>query len=124
MTKRAAKRYSRAHRPGAKKAAKKSARKRSAVHRLPAGYSTTSSGLLIPASDAGPVPAGKLRTGILEAQRDIDRTIGQLLHSISGDFEIKEIELTASFSADGKFLGFGVGGSASLKITIRPTAEA
>ena len=35
-------------------------------------------------------------------------------------YSISEIELTASFSADGNFMGFGVGEAASIKIKIKP----
>lgn len=35
-------------------------------------------------------------------------------------YGIKEIELAVSFDAEGKFLGFGVGGSVTMKITIAP----
>lgn len=35
-------------------------------------------------------------------------------------YSISEIELAASFGADGKFMGFSVGGATSIKIKIRP----
>ncbi len=35
-------------------------------------------------------------------------------------FTIKEIELSASLNAEGKFLGFGVGGAATVTVRIGP----
>jgi hypothetical protein len=102
--------------PAAKKAHARSAR----VDRVPPGYAIAPSGLAVP-EDGSPVPPGKLRSGIAEAHREIQRTLAQVLAAFSGDFEIAEIEITASFSAEGKFLGFGVGGAASVKLKIRPS---
>jgi hypothetical protein len=89
------------------------------IQRLPTGYSTRASGLAVPDSVGEPVPANKLRAGLADARKQIDSAMNEVVKAFAGDFEIQEIELTASFSADGKFLGFGVGGSASLKITGR-----
>lgn len=69
------------------------------------------------------VSPNKLIAGI-EASRDqIKKTLRNLTSVFVEDFEVSEIELAVSFSADGKFLGFGVGGSMSVKVKIRPMQE-
>jgi hypothetical protein len=70
-----------------------------------------------------PVEPNKLRRGLHEARRQLDDTLDELLRTLTGEYEISEIKLIASFSADGKFLGFGVGGAASMEITIRPCED-
>lgn len=40
------------------------------------------------------------------------------------DFEVSEIELSMSFSAKGEFLGFRIGGAASIKVKIKPVQNA
>lgn len=39
---------------------------------------------------------------------------------MKGEYSIREIELSASFNADGKFMGFGVGSDMAIKIRISP----
>ena len=102
-------------RPTRKKAAAKKA-----LPKKPAGYSTTESGILIPDKSAPPVPASKLRSGFKNAKKEINSVIEEIVSTMTDNYVISEIELSASFSADGKFLGFGVGGAASIKIKIKP----
>ena len=92
------------------------------MERLPTGFVTSggNSQLLVPVQRNAPVPAGKLRQGMRDVKRQIDETLNDLIESLAGNYEIKEIKLVASFNADGKFLGFGVGGAASIEITICP----
>ena len=92
------------------------------VERPPVGFvkSPGSGRLLIPDTRATPVPGGKLRQGMREVKHQIDETLNDLIESLTGNYEITEIKLVASFNADGKFLGFGVGGAASIEITICP----
>jgi hypothetical protein len=128
----------------AKKAAKKQAAKKTAskrpvskwaasgnrknVEAAPPGYEridgsrlivTTRSAAAIAA--AGVVPAGKLQAGIRKASEQISEVLQQLADAASASYEITEIELAASFSADGKFMGFGVGGEMSITFKVRPT---
>ena len=58
-----------------------------------------------------------------KAQSEIRESLQEITAALSMNFEISEIELSISFSADGKFLGFGVGGATSLKIKIRPSGD-
>ena len=121
-----------AKKPAAKKAvAKKSEAKKAVVSKpaakrplpkVPVGYSNSTSGILIPsgASNRDVVPPSKLRAGIKAAQAEIRKSLDDIISIMTQDFEIYEIELTASFNADGKFLGFGVGGAATITIRIRP----
>lgn len=48
--------------------------------------------------------------------------ISSIVGTMTEKYAISEIGLTASFNADGKFLGFGVGGAASITIKITPSS--
>ncbi len=87
---------------------------------IPIGMSETRSGLLVPNNVIQPVPANKLRNGFEKAKTEIKDMIEEIASILTSEYKIKEIELEVSFSADGKFLGFGVGGSTSIKIKITP----
>jgi hypothetical protein len=95
-------------------------KKKKVVKKPPAGYIETDSGLAVPSNLAQPVPASKLRTGFNKAKTEINSLIKEIASTMLESYSISEIELTASFSADGKFMGFGVGGAASVKIKIKP----
>ena len=71
-----------------------------------------------------PVSASKLREGLAAAQDDIKQSLQEIAAIMTMDFEIAEIELSMSFSAKGEFLGFGVGGAASIKVKIKPAHNA
>ena len=92
------------------------------IDRAPVGF-IQSGRLFVPAQITEPVPANKLRAGMKEVKRQIDETLSDLIESLTGNYGIKEVKLVASFSADGRFLGFGVGGAASIEITICPTDD-
>lgn len=66
------------------------------------------------------VPASKLREGLSAAQDDIKQSLQEIATIMTMDFEVSEIELSMSFSAKGEFLGFGIGGAASIKVKIKP----
>lgn len=104
---------------GAARRAKKTAAKKKATRR-PLGYIRTDGNLLIPASAAEPVPASKLRKGLTSARDEINRMLDDMVSGMTENYVISEIELAASFSADGKFMGFGVGGATTIKITVKP----
>ena len=84
----------------------------------PPGYSITDAGLIV--SDTTPVPANRIRTGFEQAHKEINKILQQFANSLADGFTIKEIELSASFNAEGKFLGFGVGGAATVTVRIGP----
>jgi hypothetical protein len=69
-----------------------------------------------------PVDTSALRKGFDKAKKEINDMINEIAGIMTASYNISEIELTISFSADGKFLGFGVGGAASIKIKIAPTS--
>jgi hypothetical protein len=73
--------------------------------------------------EPGVVPASKLQKGISKAREQISGVLQELLEATRDGYEVTEIELSASFSADGKFLGFGVGGEMSITFKVRPTDE-
>ena len=86
----------------------------------PPGFVRSGGGLLVPLPEKV-VPAGKLKKGIGDAKRYVEDMLTDFIQAMGEDYEVAEIELSASFSADGKFLGFGVGGDASIKLKIRPS---
>jgi hypothetical protein len=87
---------------------------------IPKGYKIQN-GIYCPETFNTPIPAGKFQAGFEKAIKEIGHliaSIAPLKHYAS----IKELELTVSFRADGKFIGFGIGGAASLLIRIDPSA--
>lgn len=86
---------------------------------VPPGYAKRSSGLLVPGNQV-PVAPAKIKSGLSRARKEIDGLI-KALSDMTDGYSVSEIELAASFSADGKFLGIGVGGATT--ITIRFTPE-
>jgi hypothetical protein len=93
------------------------------VKRLPPGYTETNSGLAIPSNIKQPVPASKIQIGFKKAKVEINSLIQEITSTMVESYTISEIELTASFSADGNFMGFGIGGAASIKIKIKPEGQ-
>jgi len=108
-------------RAGKKVAKRKTATKKvkKALRRV-SGYRESSSGLMVPDSLATPVPPSKLQAGFTRARKEINALVDELVANMTEDYRISEIELAASFSADGKFLGIGVGGAATITIRIAP----
>jgi hypothetical protein len=97
----------------------------------PSGYTRTpGSSVIMPVSrkrepsQPGVVPASKLQSGIAKAREQISGVLHELVDAARENYEVTEIELSASFSADGKFLGFGVGGEMSITFKVRPVDEA
>lgn len=113
----------------AKKAVAKPAAKKAKVPSFPVkpelGFTQSKSGILIPAGNELPsyVTTGKLQAGIESAKDQIKGTLQNIAAVFTQDFEVSEIELSVTFTADGKFLGFGTGGAMSVKVKIRPTKE-
>lgn len=87
------------------------------------------SGLFVPAelvsiSQANrPITAPKFAKGIGELFDELGSLSKAGTFDIEGNFEVRDITLTASFSADGKFMGFGIGGAASIAITLGPVKK-
>jgi hypothetical protein len=109
-----------------KAAAKKAAAKKAIRPTYPAferplegDYRLAKSGLLIPKSAQTPVAPSKIRSGLLAAKEQLADMIDELVE-FSGNLSVSEIELQVSFTADGKFLGVGVGGATSIKLRIIP----
>ena len=116
-----------ASKPTARKTAerKTTSMGRRTVAVVPAGHKRTSSGLLVPERlsampSSGVVAASKLEKGIASARAKISGVLEELVEATRENYEITEIELSASFNADGKFLGFGVGGEMSITFKVRP----
>lgn len=111
-----------AKKPTAKKVATSKPAAKKTLLKTSDGYGKSDGGILIrsDANNKDVVPPSKLRAGIIAAQAEIRKSLDDIVSIMAQDFEIYEIELTASFSADGKFLGFGVGGAATITIRIRP----
>lgn len=98
-------------------------RKGASVPKAERGFERTSSGLFVPEKTKTPVPASKLRTGFKNAKNEINSVIEEFVSAMTQNYVISEIEFSASFSADGKFMGFGIGGAATIKIKIKPENE-
>lgn len=122
-------------RPAKKKVAKRPAGKKTGRARkkrrpkkarsLPMGYAATPDGLLVPASigdELSPVPPEKIRFGLTKAKTEIQKLMEELAELTDG-YTVSEIELAASFSADGKFLGIGVGGATTIKVRFKPEED-
>lgn len=110
-------------RPGKKKPARrKTQRAAGKRQRLPLGYLESAGGLLIPAKmseEMTPVPPAKIRSGLSKARTEIQKLM-EALSELTEGYAVSEIELAASFNADGKFLGIGVGGATTIKVRFRP----
>jgi hypothetical protein len=104
------------------------ARKKPAVRRgetVPLGYLHSAGGLLIPAKlseQVIPVAPAKIRSGLSKARDEIKKLM-EALSELTEGYTVSEIELAASFNADGKFLGIGVGGATTIKVRFRPDDE-
>ena len=96
------------------------ARKKLAKKKKIRGYSTTESGILVPTGTTSPVQPSKLKSGFAKAKKEINSLAEEIITTMNDEYAISEIELSASFSADGKFLGIGVGGATTIKIKISP----
>jgi hypothetical protein len=87
----------------------------------PPGYvKSPTSTLLVP--EGGVVDPSKLRKGLTKAKAEINDLIQEVIDTATTDYSIHEIEFAAGFSADGKFMGIGVGGAASITFRIRPSS--
>ncbi|HSS66276.1 MAG TPA: hypothetical protein VLS27_17740 [Gammaproteobacteria bacterium] len=113
--------------PAKRGAPKKPARpkKRPTVRKgkeVPLGYLHSAGGLLIPAKmseEVTPVPPAKIRSGLTKARDEIKKLM-EALSELTEGYTVSEIELAASFNADGKFLGIGVGGATTIRVRFRP----
>lgn len=70
--------------------------------------------------DRQPVPIYKLKKGFEAAQADIIEMINAVAGALSDSGHVSEVELSVSFNRDGKFIGFGAGGAATIKVRIAP----
>ncbi len=110
-----------ARRKPAKRPSKKKSKKKK-VSKAPSGYRRNPLGeVLIPDGDSIDtiVPPSKIMGGFEQAQKEIKNLLDSMTE-FAEDYEVAEISLSVSFSADGKFLGFGVGGATSMKIKLTP----
>ena len=108
-----------ARRLGSKRKAKKK-------KRMPAGYRRRGSGPLIVPDNLDNIDTvvepSKLVAGIKSAKVEVQKIADELIDSIDG-YDVVEIAFSVSFSADGKFLGVGVGGATSIEIKLTPSDE-
>lgn len=70
-----------------------------------------------------PVKPSKLDKNVAKANTQILNILDNLSCSPRHEFQIAEVELAASFSAEGKFLGIGVGSATQIKIKYIPITE-
>lgn len=74
----------------------------------------------MPARTAAPVPLARLKNGVRDANRALAEVVEQFGHTLEGGYDISALEVTVSFADDGRFLGFGKGGAASMTLSITP----
>ncbi len=98
--------------------------KRQLANPAPSGYRESPSGLIVPDAKSEPVSPTKFAKGLKSAKFAIKETISGFTDFMTQDMVISEIEFSVSFSAKGEFLGFGIGGDASVKIKICPLKQA
>ena len=63
---------------------------------------------MVPSGVAKPIKASKLQKGIKEAQKAIRTLLDGMAGTLGDGFVVKEIELTASFNAEGKSFGISL----------------
>ena len=94
--------------------------------RSEAGFATGRYGILVPDAIATnqvpkkPIAPSKLAKGLVELMEELDSLAADDLFTTSKSFEVQEVSLTASFSAEGRFVGFGIGGATSISLTLGP----
>jgi hypothetical protein len=64
-----------------------------------------------------------MKKGLVAARSALIETLHELAVLTDRSFVVKDLEIEASFDAQGYFLGFGPGGAATVKIRITPTLE-
>lgn len=69
-----------------------------------------------------PVAPSKIQAGIQNARTELQGLLEELA-DLSDGLSLASVELEVSFSADGKFLGVGVGGATSIKVAFAPQAD-
>lgn len=69
---------------------------------------------------ASAVSVQQLKAGIGQANRALAEVVEQFGTTLHGDYDIGAIEVSVSFGADGRFMGFGSGGAASMKLSLTP----
>lgn len=69
---------------------------------------------------ARPVPVARLKEGVAQANRALAEVIEQFGSTLSGDYDISELEVMVSFSEDGRFIGFGAGGACTMTLSVTP----
>jgi hypothetical protein len=67
------------------------------------------------------VSAAALKRGFERAKDEIIGMCDEISALMASRYNIGKVELTVSFNAGGEFIGFGVGGAASILITIIPS---
>jgi len=77
-------------------------------------------GIAVPFSMIGIVPVSKLEAGLEKAQIEALKLVRSFSKFATAEYTVKEIEVSLSFDANGKFLGIGIGGAASVKMKLSP----
>ena len=106
--------------PNARKGREEGVRR---LQSAPPGFEFRGNRVLVPTSMQAPVPVSKIARGLENARSSIEQALDSALRAFGGPFEVKEIKFVASFTAQGQFLGIGVGGATSMEITVRPSGH-
>jgi len=87
-------------------------------------YKPRPSGILLPPNiELKPVAPDKIKKGIGLAKKQIRELIVEI-DDLTDGFVVHEIECALSFSVDGKFVGIGVGGAATIVLRFQPGENA
>jgi len=95
-------------------------RDRAPQHDAPRGQSAAPAPRPMAAPVSRPVPVARLKEGVAQANRALAEVIEQFGSTLSGDYDISALEVMVSFSEDGRFLGFGQGGAATMTLSVTP----
>lgn len=111
------------------KASLKPAAKKAPIKKTFPGFRASHSGnVIIPTSFDGTfgedvVKTSRLQAGIRKAKDDIASVIREVFEIATAEYYIESIDISLSFSADGKFMGVGVGGATSVRISVKPGTQ-
>jgi hypothetical protein len=87
-------------------------------------YTTSPNGrILQPRAAVVPVPPARIKKGIAAARESLRGVLDEFEDFLTTEYAIKDIQLEIAFSAKGEFLGLGVGGATSIKVTIAPKSQ-
>jgi hypothetical protein len=106
--------------PTKKKVAKKApAKKKVAKKALPDNFRMDGN-IAVPRSTPKPVTPSKIRRGVNKAKGQIGTMVESIVDVVTAEYKVQSVQFSLSFDAEGKVLGIGVGGAATVTVTVVP----